>query len=170
VYKKRFDREWNDQMELFSNIKPPIVDGDGACDALADLQAVMWDCDDLLVVLFDYYASLNSDGRISSLTFNEWGMFLEDFKLVDPSTESSTRGDLDRIFISVDVKASKLAKEAAQAAAKAGRKAGPDLDEKKALKRVEFLSALVQVRTQRPPNPVMMGRTSREDDEKVGPE
>ena len=52
-------------MELFGD----IVGGDAA----SDLQSVMWDCDDLLLVLFDYYASLNADGRISSMTFNEWG-------------------------------------------------------------------------------------------------
>lgn len=123
-------------------------------------------------MIFDYYASLNGDGRISSMTFNEWGMFVEDvshslrshihrrctrlsfvsialvfgqFNLSDQNSEWSKRADLDRVFIAVDTKASMIAKAAAEASAKAGRKAGPDLDEKKALKRVEFFTALVQV-------------------------
>ena len=62
-------REWGDQLELFGS---NVCGGDG--DSLGDLQSVMWDCDDMLLVLFDYYASLGSDGRISSMTFNEWGM------------------------------------------------------------------------------------------------
>ena len=54
-----------------------------------DLQMVMWDFDDLMLVLFDFYGSLNSDGRISSLTFNEWTMFYQDFNLHEGSTSKA---------------------------------------------------------------------------------
>lgn len=77
--RRSFDREFTEQVELFGDLVLKAdpsggrdTDGDGIPDGLGDLQAVMWDCDDLMIVLFDYYASLASDGRISSLTFNEW--------------------------------------------------------------------------------------------------
>jgi hypothetical protein len=105
----------------------------------------MWDCDDLMMVLFDYYASLNSDGRISSLTFNEWGIFVDHFGLGDPHSPYCKKADLDRIFIAVDTKASHVAMAAAEAAAKKGLKLDSDADEKKALRRTEFFTALVHI-------------------------
>jgi len=100
----------------------------------------------LLVLLFDYYASLNADGRISSMTMNEWGLFLTDFQLVDSDSGWCKRSDLDRVFIAVDTKTTHLAKAAADAAMKAGRRpTAGDANEMKALKRVEFMVAVVQV-------------------------
>lgn len=146
------DREFGEQLELFGEIVVKAdpsgaldSDGDGQIDALADLQAVMWDCDDLMMVLFDYYASLNSDGRISSLTFNEWGIFVDHFGLGDPHSPYCKKADLDRIFIAVDTKASHVAMAAAEAAAKKGLKLDSDADEKKALRRTEFFTALVHI-------------------------
>jgi len=140
---KRFDREWGEQKALF---------GDGMFkgeDSMSDLQSVMWDCDDVMLILFDYYGSLNSDGRISSITFNEWGMFVEDFQLIDDTIDGCSKAALDRLFIMVDTKASQVAREAEKAAQKAGlgKEAGAiaESDEKRALKRVEFVTILVHV-------------------------
>ena len=135
VFKRRFDREWGEQMELMGD----LADGEDS----DDLQQVMWDCDDLMLVLFDYYGSLNSDGRISSLTFNEWTMFCYDFNLHSGST--SKMAELDRVFISVDTKASAVAKRDKELAESQGRKFDSDADEMKALKRTEFCTALVQI-------------------------
>ena len=135
VFKRRFDREWGEQKALLGDVG-------GADD---DLQMVMWDFDDLMLVLFDFYGSLNSDGRISSLTFNEWTMFYQDFNLHEGSTSKAAA--LDRVFISVDTKASALAKAEREEAERLGRKFDSDADEKKALKRTEFCAALVQIAT-----------------------
>ena len=86
VYKKRFDREFGEQLDLMSGL---LQQNSG------DIQGVLWDCDDMILVLFDYYASLQCDGRISSLTFNEWGMFVEDFGLHDSSSQTCQRQDLE---------------------------------------------------------------------------
>lgn len=173
VYEKRFNKEHQEIQTLLATMKPPITSD----EEVAEVKAVLWDCDDMLVLIFDYYASLQSDGRISSMTFNECesecqtavpddalmtslapefharllhtllagGMFLEDFELPEPKSKFSNRADLDRVFIAVDVKQSQLIKEERAEAERLGHKSGPDLDEKKALKRVEFITALVQV-------------------------
>ena len=70
---------------------------------------------------------------------------MDDFQLADDATPETSRAGLDRVFISVDTKASHLAKAQAEAAAKAGKKLDSEADEKKALKRTEFFSALVHV-------------------------
>ena len=73
-------------------------------------------------------------------------MFLDDFDLPESNNSKfANRSDLDRVFIAVDTKASHMAKAAAEEAAKAGKKAAPDNDEKKALTRVEFFTAIMQV-------------------------
>jgi len=70
---------------------------------------------------------------------------LLDFELVDERRTGCNRADLDRIFIAVDAKQSQIASAKAEARAKAGKKAEAITDEKKALLRVEFFAALVQV-------------------------
>ena len=50
VYRTRFDREWNEQLDLLDTSRS------GGAQALDELRDVMWDCDDLMLVLFDYCA------------------------------------------------------------------------------------------------------------------
>ena len=141
MYKRRFDREFGEQKDLFIGSY-----GDGE---IADLQAVMWDCDDMMMVIFDYYAAINADGRISSMTFNEWGMFVEDFHLADAASKNCKRADLDRVFIAVDTKAA-MTQQAQQASKTVkGKKSTTDINhddlKKKVLHRVEFMVALVHI-------------------------
>ena len=135
VYQKRFDREWDEQLELLQDIP----------GAAGGVQGIMWEYDDVLINIFDYYASLNCDGRISSMTFNEWGQFIDDFGIADNKSDGSKKADLDRVFIAVDTKADHLAKAAAAARAEAGHKAEASTDELKALRRTEFFSALIMI-------------------------
>ena len=139
TYKKRFDQEWNEQRDLFSDKAKDDA------DAMGDMASAMWEFDDLMLVIFDYYASLGSDGRISSMTFNEWTMFYQDYHL--HKNNQSLKAELDRVFIAVDTKASHVFKAAKAAAEQQGRRIDSDADEKKALKRPEFCTALVTVAT-----------------------
>ena len=59
----------------------------------------------------------------------------------------SARADLDRVFIAVDSKATLLANAEAEAARKAGRRVDLNANEKKALKRTEFFTALIHIAT-----------------------
>lgn len=104
-------------------------------DVSQDVKDVVFSNQDILVKIFEFYASLN--GSIHSISMNAWELFLNDFNLVDPKSKFCKRSDLGLLFISVDSATEKMLRNSEE-------EGQPKIeDEKKALGRIEFMAALV---------------------------
>ena len=124
-------------------------------DVTEDIKEIMLSSQDILVKIFEFYASLGKS--IHTVSINAWEQFLNDFKFVHPKSKFCKRSDLDLIFVSVDSACERLLQQQMDAKkdhsmtfndrqqqAKEDKKRGGVLqDEKKALGRVEFMAALV---------------------------
>ena len=123
---------------------------------------------DIIVQLFDYYSC--ADGGIGSIGLNQWSEFVEDFEIDDTSSKLCRKSDLDTLFIAVSFPGPHSARprhcvralysawrvplslcvvlQVNVASKKRERELGVkpgDAGDGKALNRVEFIMALVNV-------------------------
>ena len=68
---------------------------------------VMWECRELFVAVFTYYASTGTD--VKFLFLNQWSQFVDDCRLADNRSKTLRKSDLDRLFIAVDTQVSSAA-------------------------------------------------------------
>ena len=143
VEAKRFEVDWERAVDL--GLAKLIMkrdddagkdeDGDGISDEVEEVKDVLWDCHDLIVQVFDYYASASGD--MGSIGLNQWSEMVEDFELDEASSKYCRKADMDTLFIAINA-ASKTRD------AKNGTKPG-ERDDSKSLNRVEFIACLVNV-------------------------
>ena len=162
VRKERFNLDWDRALDL--GVSSLIMrydddafaddDGDGVPDEVVEVGTALWLSSDLLEMLFTFYATRTADslGRadIGAIDLNQWSAFSTDFGLVAKRSKFCKRADLDRIFLAVDGMSARKEKEAMAAALQAGygKKAhivSNAAERAKALNRVEFMTALVQL-------------------------
>ena len=67
----------------------------------------MWECRELFVAVFTYYASTGTD--VKFLFLNQWSQFVDDCRLADNRSKTLRKSDLDRLFIAVDTQVSSAA-------------------------------------------------------------
>jgi len=151
VEARRFENDWVNALDL--GLQKLIMkrdddagvdeDGDGICDEVEEVKDVMWDCHDLIIQLFDFYACVS--GNFGAIGLNQWAELVEDLELDDATSKLCRKADMDTLFIAVNAKSKNLERERAkQEGGKASKSGGPKEDEK-ALNRVEFMVCLVNV-------------------------
>ena len=141
VEAKRFEVDWERAIDL--GLARLIMkrdddggtddDGDGISDEVEEVKDVLWDCHDMIVQLFDFYACASGD--MDSIGLNQWSEFVEDFDLDESGSKFCRKSDLDTLFIAVNA-ASKMSDANSNAKMK---------DDSKSLNRVEFMVCLVNV-------------------------
>ena len=142
---RRFQIDWESALDL--GLRKMIMkrdddagedeDGDGECDEVDDVKAVLWDCHDMLTQIFDFYAC--SSGKLGEISLNQWNEFIEDMDIEDE--KHCRQADMDTLFIAVNT-ASKLRDKERM------KKGGPQpfiRDSEKSLNRVEFIYCIVSV-------------------------
>ena len=122
-------------------------------DIVDDVKEVLLSVQDIVVKVFEFYASLG--GNLHTISMNGWSQFTNDFKLVNQRSKFMKRSDLDLLFVSVDSATDKMIAQMQAGQAELKMKMTPKqqaaakkhsdglLDEKKALSRVEFFAALI---------------------------
>ena len=142
---RRFQIDWESALDL--GLRKMIMkrdddagedeDGDGECEEVDDVKAVLWDCHDMLTQIFDFYAC--SSGKLGEISLNQWNEFIEDMDIEDE--KHCRQADMDTLFIAVNT-ASKLRDKERM------KKGGPQpfiRDSEKSLNRVEFIYCIVSV-------------------------
>ena len=89
--------------------------------------------------LFSYYAAIGGDAL--HLSLNQWSQFTNDYKLVSRNSSHCKKADMDRLFIAVDAAATR----AAATGNAWQRTVAMTMDKKKALSRVEFFVAVINI-------------------------
>ena len=120
-------------------------DNDGTPDEIVETGQALWLSHSLTDMIFTYYAcgSANSGSSdIGAIGFNQWGAFVQDYGLMSKSSKFCKRADFDRCFLAID---SMSARREAEIAKLAGAEHVALNERSKALNRVEFMTALVQV-------------------------
>jgi len=104
---------------------------------MQQVKAVMGEAHSTCVSIFTYFAA--SGGDMHYIELNQWTQFVSDIDVVDNSKKSyCKKADFDTMFIAVDAAAARCVKEGLW-------KEGVGSDRKKALSRIEFLYALLNM-------------------------
>lgn len=154
VRRSRFAHDWQRALSLgiekmiakYDDDAEADLDGDGIPDEVAETGQALWMSSDLTEYLFTCYACGSADaaGRsdIGAIGFNQWGAFVSEYELLDSKSRYLKRADLDRIFLSIDALAARKEREERL---RTGAKEAAASERVKALNRVEFMTALVQL-------------------------
>ena len=96
---------------------------------------------------FTYYATRTADdvgsSDIGAIGFNQWSNFVTEYGLMSKSSKFCKRSDCDRMFLAIDSMSARREKDAARLAGPGAEVAASERT--KALNRVEWLAALVQM-------------------------
>ena len=157
IKQRRFEIDWHCAIEQLGLVKVILRhddgddgaaddDGNGIPDEVEEVGAALWECYDVVFMLYQYFSAVGAD--ISGISFNAWCMFVDEAKLASKRSQFCTRGHFDMLFIKIDTASSRYWKsleDGLKAKAKPGAAAPKKLDKDKSLSRVEFLAAIVHI-------------------------